>query len=985
MFRFRLSIFLGGILAVTAGGQDLNPGGFLGFTGDDAGVPTLSFLKLPVSARDVALGGRSLTTDEEASVIHGNPAGLGLVSDYFYSLSHAEILGEFRHEDFALSWPTRSIGTFGAAANLLTTGPIGDSRDIDENPATPSAFDLDVSLAYGHPLLNGRITAGGRLDYIHSALDGTAADGYALTGGLLFFLFHDLRLSTSLHNLSHGIRYENTGPIEPLPLGLGVEVGKPLMDSRWSAQVGLLHGNEGVAKLYGGGEYRVMKYLILRGGYEGVSQDRELEWFTGISAGVGIKYDRVTLDYGWKSLGALGSYHAVTLNYSRKATFRDPDAVFLERSQEQRRKGHYAKALALARKAVLANPYNFKAQALAKQLELEIEGMDETAFSIYYTASNDGALASQWIEGRAIGGLARRRTKLLELKGVGGKSLVVDAGDLTNPAALTGQEKYVQAAYALMPYDAVNVGAGELLIGADKWDARIPMLSTQEPLPRSHGALLREKTLSLKSGMEVKVIGALDPASVKGEALGGAELEAVAETARRAVEGGRGKRLVILLLHGSLTFARDVALRVPDLCAIILSGESQSLGSPIQVGKTLLCSPGRRGTRIGHLLLTLDKQGGVRSFRHQLIPLDASVAEDPDIKRLFEGVTVDPNQMSIDDYDEDYRAQVLAYIHAPAPGAAGRLHLRDLRTGKDYSILAGGLACSRPLLGYGKNKVAFIGTDSAGPDGARGPSEVYTADPGLGRLDTLTRKGGEARDIRWILGNNALLTLYRKDGASALYRVDPWSREMRDLSRGRFGDVAAFDVSKAGDRVAVVGAGADSVRLWVTDLNLESPLPIVAEAAPGGFAGSPRWSPDGKRLAYLLRSADGDHGNTDATSGELRVFDFEAKQPLAATVQSRVREFSWSADGKRIYYVAGVNLVDINEFSLDSLLLRKVTSGEQARSEENPTPKVFEGRDGLLFEATADAPGAPRRVLWLDLKTGTEKALVDSTGWNSLK
>jgi hypothetical protein len=984
-----ISGLIGSNLAVTAFAQELNPAGFFGVDGENSGVSTLSFLKLPVSARDVAMGGRSLTTDEEASVVHGNPAGLGLVTDYYYSLSHAEILGEFRHEDLALTIPTRRLGTFGGAANLLTTGPMADSRDIDENPSSPSAYDLDVSLAYGRPFLGGRLTAGGRLDLIHSSLDGTAADGYALSGGVLFFLVRDLRLSASIHNLSHGIRYESSGPLEPLPLGLGLEVGKPLLDSRWSAQAGLLQGNEGIFKYYAGGEYRPIKYLILRGGYEGSAQDRELDMISGISAGVGVKYDQLSFDYGYKSLGALGAYHAVTLNYSRKARFRDPDLVFLERAQELRRKGKYAKALALARKAVAANPYNFKAQALAKQLEIEMEGMDETAFSIYYTASNDGALASQWIDGRPVGGLARRKTKLLELTGAGGKALVLDAGDLTNPMAATGQEKYVHAAYAQMPYDAVNIGASEALLGADRWDGRLPLLSSQEPLPRSHSALLREKVLTLKSGIDAVVIGALDPASIKGDALGGGELEAVAETARRAVAAGGKPRFVVLLLRGSLSLARDVALKVPELGAIILSGETSALGSPMQAGKTLICSPGRFGTHIGHLTLMLERNGALRTFRHQLIPLDASVAEDPGIVKLLEGVTVDPNKVAFDDYDEDYKAQVIAYINSAPKAAGGKLRLRDLRTGRDYAIVAGGLACSRPLLGYGKNKVAFIGADSLDR------REVYTADPGLGRLDTLTRMGGKARDIRWILGNNALLARYDKDkeGSGALYRLDPWSREVRDLSRGRFGGVAGFDVSKAGDRVALVGAQGDSARLWITDLNLESPLQVASEPAPGAFVGPPRWSPDGSRLAYLVRSAAG--GNLGDTSGgeagELRVFDFAGKKLVPATLQSRVREFSWSADGKRIYYVAGVNLFDINEFSLDSLLLRKVAASggsdrQGARSEENPTPKVLDGRDGLLFEATTDgAEGARRRILWLDSQTGEEKTLVDSAGYNSLR
>ena len=192
-----------------------------------------------------------------------------------------------------------------------------------------------------------------------------------------------------------------------------MELGKPLLDSRWSAHAGLTQGNEGIAHWYLGAEWRLIKYLLARTGYDGASQDRELGPWSGLSAGLGIKYDRITLDYGYKSLGPLGAYHAFSLSYSRKSDFRNRDELLLERAQAKYGQGRYKAALALARKAFAANPYNFKAQALAAKLQLEIDRMDETAVTIAYTANTDGHLSSEWRESRPMGGLPRRKTKLL--------------------------------------------------------------------------------------------------------------------------------------------------------------------------------------------------------------------------------------------------------------------------------------------------------------------------------------------------------------------------------------------------------------------------------------------------------------------------------------------------------------------------------------------------------------------------------------------
>jgi WD40 repeat protein len=395
----------------------------------------------------------------------------------------------------------------------------------------------------------------------------------------------------------------------------------------------------------------------------------------------------------------------------------------------------------------------------------------------------------------------------------------------------------------------------------------------------------------------------------------------------------------------------------------------------MKAGKTLLCSPGRGGTHIGHLTLTLDgKAGGLKSFRHFLIPLGSEIPEDPDLRRLLAPVTIDPNKWSLDDYDEDYRAQVMAFVRGGPDGKSSDIVLRDLRTDRQYALPSAAAFNTRPILGYGKNKVAFLGQDAPG-----GPREIYSLELGTQRLDTLTRDSGQALDIRWILGNNALLAAYGKAGSRDLWRIDPWSHERRNIGGGRFGDVSGFDIDKGGDRLAVMGSSGGQSTLWVTSLKMEEPQPVAADR---GFLGPPRWNPAGDRLAFMALS--GADGGEDGKSGELRVFDFREKKLIPVTLGSRVRDFSWSADGKKLYYVAGVNLLDINAYDLDSLVVKKVTAPSSVpRSEEAPVPKVVDGKDGLLFESTGE--DGRRGIRWVDLKTRVEKALADSAGWNSLR
>ncbi len=987
---------------------DVNTGitGLFDVTGAQAGSPVFSFLKLPVSARGVGLGYSPITTDEEATMVQTNPAGLGQVHDYFYSLTHEEILSEFRHENLALTLPTERFGTFGGAANILSATAFEGARDINETPAAPTAYDMALSAAYGTALMDGNFLAGARLDYLRSTLDGAVANGYGLNAALLFFLVQNLTLGVTLNNLSHGARYdEQASPLEPLPFSLGVELGKPLLDTRWSGQVGLVQSNEGILRYYGGAELRILKYLVLRAGYEGSAQDRQLGDWTGMAAGIGIKYDRFTFDYGYKAMGYLGGYHAFTVNYSQQAKLRPRDEVYLAQALDKYHQGKYASALRLARAAIAVNPYNFKAQALATQLQLEIDRLDEMAVTLVFTANTDGMAASEWVNGKAIGGLARRKTKLLELKGAGGKTLILDAGNLTNPAALTGAhagvEKWIYGAYAQMPYDAINVGGAELSIGAERWKGELPWMGSQKPLPDIHRGMLSEITLKLKFDHEVIVLGALDPVGARSDALGGKELENTAAAIHRRVEGVKDGRLVILLYHGSAQSAVALAARAPELNAILLSGEGLALGSPMKAGNTLICSPGRGGTHIGLLTFTLTRAGTIKNYRHALVPLDGSIPEDPELAKFLSPITVDPNKLNLSDYDDDYRAQLLAFVNADATGQGGDLFIRDLHNGRDYPIPAGDLLCSRPILGFGKNKIAFAGEDSLGV------REVYAFEPGIGRLDTLTHLGGRAEELHWIIGNNALLALYNVNGKRDVYRIDPWSRGVRNLSRGRFGDVRGFDMTRAGDRMAVHGFDGKQSRLWVAGAELDAPLEFAGDKR---ILGSPRWNATGDKVAFLVQSEadrpndtvpnDAALGNAQGTPaatqgvayqisdsltppGELRVFDFTEKKLIAVTERSRVRSFAWSPDGKRVFYSAGVNFADLNVFHVDSMSLSKLTQPALSpRSEEFPTPKMLGDRPGLLFESAHEDK---RNILWLDLGDKSEHLLVDSAGVNSLR
>jgi hypothetical protein len=688
---------------------------------------------------------------------------------------------------------------------------------------------------------------------------------------------------------------------------------------------------------------------LLRAGYETSYQDRELASWSGISSGFGFSREALTLDYGFKAMPPLGFHHALTLHYSRKARS-GGDKTLLLRSQEKYRQGKYAAALRLCRESVSLNPYNYQARAFCQQIERDLQRLSDRALSLLFTANTLGTLAPQWMDGQAAGGLARRQAKLKELKASYPRSAIVDAGALLSPGMRQDHAAYLYAAYAAMPYHAVNAGPEAARFPEMAGKHSLPWVGVASEIP----GITRRR--AVRGGANTVVYGF-------SEARDG-NAEAMARELRREMVSWKPKELRVVLLQGRLQTAQELARKIPSLDAIVLSGENGALRQPIQVGRVLIVCPGARGTALGQLTWVLERDGKRRSWTHRLIPLDGKVAEDEDMRRLLKPVVSGFDAGLGDAGMDDYRASVLAVLASP-PGRpdSSELLLADLATGRLYPVPHPGLRASAPVLGYGQNKVAFAGRDSMGK------TEFYLAQPGKAGLDTLTRWGGLALKARFALKGRALIATYRRSGTTRLVRIDPWNRSAQELSDSRFGNVHDFSLALSQDRVAFTGGQAGAESLWIAGLDLSSALALSGAA---GFVGAPAWSPDGKKVAALERS------QPDDAEGNLALFDLEGKGRIPLPIEVRARRVAFSADGKSLLLSAGVNLLDMQELALDSMSLRTLPGPSQApRGRERPRPKLWNGRDGVLFESAQAAPPGRRSLRFLDRATGRETAVLE--------
>src|SRR4029079_15193513 len=101
-------------------------------------------------------------------------------------------------------------------------------------------------------------------------------------------------------------------------------------------------------------------------------------------------------------------------------------------------------------------------------------------------------------------------------------------------------------------------------------------------------------------------------------------------------------------------------------------------------------------------------------------------------------------------------------------------------------------------------------------------------------------------------------------------------------------------MSPDGTRIAVDASWAGPRRIWAVDPRGFNPQQITSDVSEAVAHFRPRWSPDGKKIAFE---------NQESTRFDIRVADLGSKAPTWITNDvPRDRHPSWSASGRFLYF-----------------------------------------------------------------------------------
>jgi hypothetical protein len=287
------------------------------WAGDRSGTVSEEFLKLPLSARAVGMGGADVAVAFGATSLGYNAAGIMSVSDNAFGATYSSWLANIQ---YSFAGAVKNIPGFGAVGVSVTALSTDDM--IETTPAYPEgdgltfrASDYAFGIAFARQVTE-QFAVGVNAKIIQSYLYNTqiGASSFAFDIGTLYDVPQlRSRLGVSLTNIGKDIQFIDEAYALPTALRFGILTDIVKTDeTSFVATLEINRVNDADEQFNTGVEYTFNNILALRAGYK-FAYDQE-----NYTAGFGIKMNDFlgvngSLDYGYNNFVYLPGTHTFTL------------------------------------------------------------------------------------------------------------------------------------------------------------------------------------------------------------------------------------------------------------------------------------------------------------------------------------------------------------------------------------------------------------------------------------------------------------------------------------------------------------------------------------------------------------------------------------------------------------------------------------------------------------------------------------------------
>lgn len=261
-----------------------------------------AFLKLPVGARECAMGGAGTALAGGPTALRWNPAGLARAGDRRADLLHGAWLEGMSFQHAGVSAPL-ARGHAGISMIYSSSGDI-PGYDVNAQPTGDyGASDMAVTLGYARPF-GSRLRIGAAGTLIRQTIEEEDAVGLAADVGLLLDapLPADVEVALAVRNLGPAITFIDKS--DPLPLTVSAAAAW-----RWRALTASVETSRarGADALHRAGiEAVLFGTLALRTGYLA-----RAEMDDAVTFGLGIMRGAIVIDYAYVPVHEIANTHHV--------------------------------------------------------------------------------------------------------------------------------------------------------------------------------------------------------------------------------------------------------------------------------------------------------------------------------------------------------------------------------------------------------------------------------------------------------------------------------------------------------------------------------------------------------------------------------------------------------------------------------------------------------------------------------------------------
>lgn len=262
------------------------------------------FLNIPVSARFTAMGNAGTALASGAEAVFVNPAG-SYKNGNGFTASHDSWLDGAFIENAAVNYLPFKDMAFGMALSYVNSGSIDVYKtDANGNPVKQGQISANDFIVKGNYSLNlpGYLSAGLN---IGCAVENLGQEVYAA-------FVTDLGLNYVNENgFSAGLTAKNMGTRigkydMSVPLNAGISYSKTFSEVHTLTGAAECRADFRSTAIYGAGvEYAYKGTYFIRTGYS-TDNTGSTTGLSGLRAGAGVKFERITLDYAFEPYGKLG-------------------------------------------------------------------------------------------------------------------------------------------------------------------------------------------------------------------------------------------------------------------------------------------------------------------------------------------------------------------------------------------------------------------------------------------------------------------------------------------------------------------------------------------------------------------------------------------------------------------------------------------------------------------------------------------------------